>query len=140
MPEHIQFTIPITPKGQARPRMSVIAGHAHVYESTPAREYKEALVTLAAAYRPKQPFDEGVDVCIIFRFALPRSWPKRRQAAPPAHTSRPDLENLAKPILDALTRCGYWRDDSQVNRLTAMKYYAPIGDAGSVDVIVEAAC
>ena len=34
-----------------------------------------------------------------------------------------DADNLAKPVLDVCTKCGYWGDDAQVCRLTVDKRY-----------------
>lgn len=39
------------------------------------------------------------------------------------HTSKPDLDNLTKAVLDALTEVGFWRDDSQVYSASCSKYY-----------------
>ena len=40
---------------------------------------------------------------------------------------RPDLDNLAKGILDILTRALVWRDDGQVARLVLEKVWGPSG-------------
>lgn len=37
------------------------------------------------------------------------------------HTERPDVDNLVKAILDAMTRAGVWKDDAQVWLLTVSK-------------------
>lgn len=44
--------------------------------------------------------------------------------APRFHTSKPDCDNLAKAVLDALSDLGAWEDDRQVIRLTVCKEYA----------------
>jgi Holliday junction resolvase RusA-like endonuclease len=42
-----------------------------------------------------------------------------------AHVGKPDVDNLAKLILDQVTRSGnVWRDDSQVVSLTVHKFWA----------------
>ncbi len=40
---------------------------------------------------------------------------------------KPDVDNLAKLILDAMTKAGYWLDDNQVCDLRVTKYNSPIG-------------
>lgn len=57
------------------------------------------------------------------RVSLLWTWPGD-DVAP--KTTRPDLDNLAKLALDAMTAAGYWRDDSQVTELLAAKFTGPI--------------
>lgn len=40
-------------------------------------------------------------------------------------TQRPDLDNLSKSVLDALTDAGSWADDNQVTLLRLAKYNSP---------------
>ncbi len=39
------------------------------------------------------------------------------------HTVKPDVDNLAKQLLDAMTRMGFWEDDRQVVELAGRKRY-----------------
>lgn len=41
-----------------------------------------------------------------------------------AHTKKPDLDNMAKQLKDAMTRAGFWHDDRQVVSLRCSKLYA----------------
>jgi Holliday junction resolvase RusA-like endonuclease len=55
--------------------------------------------------------------------------PDRRHAllarqAPACHVSKPDIDNLVKSTLDALTGSGYWLDDSLVVDAVLRKRYA----------------
>lgn len=54
-------------------------------------------------------------------------------ATPPDNRVR-DLDNVIKPILDALTRCGVWSDDKLVVKLNAEKT-EPEKNAGRVRVL-----
>ena len=47
-----------------------------------------------------------------------------RADAPFHHSKKPDLDNLIKATLDAMTQAGAWRDDSQVSTIRASKQYA----------------
>jgi len=65
-------------------------------------------------------------VFLSLTFVMPRPKSNKNQF----HTVRPDLDNLAKAAMDALTDAGAWRDDSQVCSLNLVKIYAdelPIG-------------
>lgn len=65
-----------------------------------------------------QKIDEPVEVSIIFY--LPRPATVKREF--PAVT--PDLDKLARAVLDSLTTAGIYTDDARVVRLTATKLYA----------------
>lgn len=75
------------------------------------------------------PFGPGtaIDLKLDFYCAIPASyhaWKKRAiENNSVRHTKRPDIDNLAKQILDALTLAGYWDDDARVRRISAGKYY-----------------
>lgn len=69
------------------------------------------------------PFDCAVDVRIRFFLPRPKSAPGR--VIWPA--KRPDLDKLARAVLDGLTDGGAWLDDSQVVRLSLEKMYAAEG-------------
>ena len=51
------------------------------------------------------------------------------------HTCRPDVDNLAKPVEDALTGIAY-RDDSQIARLCVSKVYK---EPEGVEIVIYAA-
>ena len=42
---------------------------------------------------------------------------------PSPHTGKPDLDNLEKAVLDAITRSKLWKDDKQVSHKNTMKRY-----------------
>ena len=64
--------------------------------------------------------DGPVMVRITFYLARPKSAPKKRVV--PA--GRPDIDKLARAVLDGLTEGGAWLDDGQVVTLHASKVYA----------------
>lgn len=49
-------------------------------------------------------------------------------------TTRPDCDNLAKGMLDPMTKIGFWRDDAQVVDLRIVKRW---GDVAGIYVEVE---
>lgn len=125
----VKLNIPGTPQGKARPR--VVRGHAFTPERTRVCEdeirlaFKRAAVSrhwnIPLIRRPDQ-----IEVTITAFMPIPRSWTKAKQAAAldgqHPHTSRPDADNLAKTVLDALNRLA-WEDDSQIVRLIVEKRF-----------------
>lgn len=51
-------------------------------------------------------------------------------------TTRPDLDNLSKLLLDAATGAGYWVDDSQIVEMTCAKFH---GDMPGIAFRMESA-
>ena len=47
-----------------------------------------------------------------------------KASAPKRFTKKPDADNLAKAVLDALTQLGMWKDDSQICKLFVWKDYS----------------
>lgn len=135
MPTVIEVTIFGDPKGQPRPRaFARRMGSkfvARVYDSDVADEWKGAvdgaLLTRAISNELKMR-DGPFAVAMEFVFERPKSHFDarglvRRQRSP-AHLQKPDLDNLAKLILDRITRSGrYWNDDSQVVSLQVSKHW-----------------
>lgn len=69
----------------------------------------------------RDPFDGAVCVLITFLLLRPKSAPKRLVYP----VKRPDLDKLARSVLDGLTAGGAFTDDSQVVVLMADKRYGP---------------
>ena len=57
---------------------------------------------------------------------------------PPSSTGRYDADNRAKAVLDALTKIGMWKDDSQVVELTILKAKSQAKKPGFVKVQINA--
>ena len=61
---------------------------------------------------------------ISFHVPMPKSWgkKKRRELIASPHTSRPDIDNLAKAFMDAVLK-----EDCTIWHLTAVKYWSETG-------------
>ena len=137
----LAFTVTGDPKGQPRPRaFARKMGAIHVarfYDSDVADEWKRAvqIVVLDAAIVHKWPLTLG-PVAISMSFSLPR--PKShfgakglKPSAPVHHSGKPDADNLAKLVMDQITKSErVWRDDSQVVSLTVHKFWAVGAEQG----------
>jgi Holliday junction resolvase RusA-like endonuclease len=127
------------PKGQPRPRAFArkfgAKWSARVYDAATAEGWKSQVADAFAKQKPPgfQTFDGPVEVEMRFHFPRPkchlRSNGNVKQSAPHFHTCKPDCDNAAKAVLDALTQIGVWRDDKQVCRLLVEKTYS--GNAGA---------
>ena len=88
-----------------------------------------------------QRLDGPVLVEIALCFDKPKSAPKKRRTWPITRSSG-DADKLSRACLDALTDAAVFRDDSQVIRLIAHKYFtddpeAPLSIPGAVIAVQE---
>jgi Holliday junction resolvase RusA-like endonuclease len=125
------------PKGQPRARAfarKMGAKHvARMYDSDVADAWKRAVDLGIEREHRAQPLVldpvGAFDCKLMFFFRRPKSHYGKaghvKASAPVCHVSKPDADNLAKLVLDRITRGGrIWRDDSQVAKLHVEKYWA----------------
>lgn len=74
----------------------------------------------------------GGAVSVDLRFLLPRPKGKPGKPVSPYHVGKPDLDNLAKAIMDGLTGTA-WVDDRQVVWMTIEKAYLPADGVDPID-------
>jgi Holliday junction resolvase RusA-like endonuclease len=120
-----EITIDIEPIPQPRHRVTSIGGRARTYLPTkhPVHEYKRAI---AEAVKDWPRYKKGVPLWLSLRFdfAMPDSWSGRKRASQwlKLHAQKPDLDNLAKAVMDGMGNC--WHDDCQVARLSISKAWS----------------
>lgn len=125
MSEPLTIVVDGKPIGKARPRF----GKGNVY-TTPETEAYETHVGYVARreMRSRQPFKLPLVMRVMAYFEIPASWPEhQRQAAllgVVRHTRKPDFDNIAKVLADALNGIAY-EDDKQIVRFEIEKRYGP---------------
>lgn len=128
----LSFTLPITPTPQQRPRHARFGSQDVTYKSRSQKDNERTLEACLLPYRPKAPLSGPLELCFCAVFPVPVSWPAmRREAARRRgmwHTARPDADNLAKQLKDAMTRLGFWDDDRQVAACRMEKRYGGRGE------------
>lgn len=123
--QKIHLDIPGKPLGKSRPRVTR-RGITYTPKATAEREQLVRTVFLET-YRYARPFTCALRVSIEAVYPVPVSASKAKRADMMAGkiipTVRPDVDNVAKLILDALNKTAY-ADDSQIVSLTVSKRYA----------------
>lgn len=122
----IQFSVPGVPQGKARPRVTR-AGHAYTPQKTRAYEtvVRQCYLQTAGLW----PFPDGAALCvhIVASYPIPKGTSKKdRQSMLEGKilpTKKPDADNIAKIILDALNGYAY-KDDACVVSLSVIKAYS----------------
>lgn len=129
------------PVAQGRPKFSRICGHVTAYDPEKSKNYK-ALVRSEAQriYEMDKnfaPIDGPCSMTLTVGRSVPKSWSKKMKAmaikGEIRPTSKPDLDNYVKGILDAINTV-IVKDDSRVVGINAIKIYQ---SNPGVDIVIE---
>lgn len=136
-----ELRIPGRPYAQERHR----TGNGRTYNTQGTIDYRRAVwaVWTKARYAGAEPLEGPFVVEILCLYRRPKSRPKsvpleawatgRRVFRP----GRPDLDNLAKAVLDALQAAGAFKDDGQCVELSVRKAYTGHKEAPATLVTVR---
>ena len=117
------IVIDLPPKPKGRPRFTK---NGFAYTPSETRDYEDA-VKMLARIAVKRPLTRPIKMDITFYLPIPKSWSKTKIEAAKQGTvrptSKPDLDNLCKAILDALNDGIGYIDDKQIVELSARKLY-----------------
>lgn len=142
----IEFTVPGTPRGKQRPRV-LRSGGSFTPKQTVDYEAAVRLAFNTARWKAEREKNIHFDLSSIKRasvhfvayFPVPESWTKAKKESTygEPHTSKPDLDNIAKIILDSLNGVAF-PDDAMVTYTSAKKCYCREGEFPRVSVVVMA--
>lgn len=124
----VSFVIPGPPKGKARPQFSRAGNYVRTYTPEKTRKYEELIQW---AYRQarggKFEKDVPIDIRVFAYYPIPESTSKKKRGAMIDQiirpTKKPDADNVAKCVMDALNTVAY-HDDSQVVDFQFRKFYS----------------
>jgi len=114
------LTVMGPPTAKGRPRFARARGHAYTPASTRKAELALREAIRVACRRDR--WEPARGQCVLevgFELALTQAQ-QRKPHLPCPHVVKPDLDNLAKLVLDAANGL-LWLDDSQVVRIIAAK-------------------
>jgi Holliday junction resolvase RusA-like endonuclease len=119
----LQFSIPITPVPKGRPRLSRFG--TYTPEKTKRFE-NDVRLLVKSLIGNQQPLETPIEVFLYFRLPVPQSYSKKRTEAclsgSEKPSKKPDLDNLAKGVMDAFNGLIY-KDDSQIVEMHLTKVY-----------------
>ena len=96
---------------------------------------KKTLLVLLCANAPRQPFDGATEVKVDMVFPWRKSEPKyRKEKGKVPMTTKPDLDNLAKLLLDVMVDARYLTSDQIISKLTMEKSW---GDEVGITIQLE---
>jgi Holliday junction resolvase RusA-like endonuclease len=111
-----------------------MAANGHVYNPHTADSWKEEI---KACFCPcqKTTITAPVYLRVIFFLPRPKSLKDTGGISSIPHTKKPDLDNLLKSTMDAITELKIWSDDSLVFYIEASKWYGR--DKVGAQIIIE---
>lgn len=141
----MHFFVNATPKPQPRPRATKIGNHARVYNPKDADDWKTAVMAAAREAMNGAEALTGplrVDICFYLprpkgHYGTGRNAGKLKDSAPLWCDKKPDIDNLTKSTVDALTDIGLWHDDSQIVEQALSKTYAADPTGVGADFTIE---
>lgn len=100
--------------------VQIINGHPHYFIKKKVREVEALYADILRIHKPAglEPLEGPLRVRVFFYFPT-----KRPHKDGEPKTTRPDVENMVKVLLDQGTAVGYWLDDSQITDLRIVKTY-----------------
>lgn len=125
--EGIELLIPAIPIAQPRPRAVNVQGRSMLVSNPakhPVTAFKATCQLIARNEYQGPPLDGPISLTIVFILPRPKVKIWKKQPMPrERHNKRPDLDNLVKSVVDALSGL-LWRDDAQIYHVDASKFVA----------------
>lgn len=124
--------------GKERPRYSVKTHRMYTPKRTSTFEEKVKSAFLEKYSIQTEPTEKPLEAIIKVQFAPPESLSKKKKNTLlfTPYDKKPDCDNLAKTILDALNGLAY-KDDKQITYLSVEKLY---GTENKIEVDLEEIC
>jgi len=125
-------------KGRARVFRNKNTGRVHGVTPDRTRNWEAVAVEVFACHWDGAPTKDPVRLDIVAVFPRPRKYTRKKD--PPtriANPCRPDADNCAKSVMDAMQKAGVIRDDSQACAVSITKLYAAIGEGPRVEVTMS---
>lgn len=124
-----EFVVETVPKGKARPRFTRIGSQVRTYTPKATQDY-EWTITQEYINQGGDRFDYPyLEVDITAYFPIPKSTRKAdrllMESEKVPYNHKPDTDNIAKCVLDALNDVAY-EDDKQIVILRISKYYGKV--------------
>jgi Holliday junction resolvase RusA-like endonuclease len=124
----IEFVVKGAPVPKARPRAAMRGEYPIIYTPKNTVQFERYVKQIATEHAPPKPLTGAICLDLKFMVQRPQSLPAKIRY----NTKKPDIDNLAKSVMDALEGIIYERD-AQIVSLLVNKDYGP----PCCDIIIE---
>ena len=132
----VSFVIKGIPKVKQRPVFSTRGGNVRIYTPKSTATF-ENLVKIKAEEQFKHPLDGAISLAIRFYLPRPQRLIWKRKPMPEIYSDkRPDIDNLAKAVIDGLNGVAF-KDDGQIADLHITKKFHAGDEEPKTIVMVE---
>lgn len=122
-----EFTLDLVPVPKGRPRFRRFGNLITTYTPAATKKAEKAISDQIKALYSEPPIEVGCYLDLEFHFSVPKSYTRKKREMLAAdgwkHTIKPDCDNLAKTVLDALNGVLY-KDDDLIHTLNIKKRYS----------------
>ncbi len=130
-----ECVIPGAPIGKGRPRATKMGNHVRLYTPKRTADWERSSALIMKNEWRSAPLDNICSVSIIAVFPRPKRLLRKKDPEHRLwHSSKPDIDNVCKSVLDSLVMAGVIRDDTQVVFLSATSVYASKDEGPCVEV------
>ena len=118
MVQEITFEVYGLPIPKGRPRFARRGKFMVAYTDGKTKNAEDDFKLQSLKYKPEFPSQSPLRLHLEFYMVKPKSKPKKITE----WTTKPDIDNLQKLVMDSLNGI-YWLDDSQIVELSGIKKY-----------------
>ena len=136
-PKHQSGGIKVNMKPVSQQRHKARRAGNRIIMYDPSSKDKDRFKKECVKSAPKYPLEGAISVSMVFSMPRPKSHYRGgrfshllKNSSPSQHISRPDIDNIIKFYLDAMTGT-FWKDDACVCTVEASKIYS---NQGSVEI------
>lgn len=101
--------------------LRVFRGHAQFYEKKEVAEAKAELADKLLSHVPDEPYKGDIYLRVMWLFCKTSLSRKEQRTF---KSSRPDLDNMVKGLLDVMVDAGFFEDDSIIVKLELQKAWS----------------
>lgn len=115
----MEFFIPMEPPTTTFQAKQINWKKKVVYDSQEIKNIKQKFESYLYKFKPEKPLEGAIEFSTVWIYKS-----KTKETKP--KTTKPDLDNMNKLLQDAMTKLQFWKDDSQITRLTIEKWWGEV--------------
>jgi len=105
---HFFLPMKVPTKTFQEKKLRTVKGRAVLYTPPELMEIRQKYISALMPYAPPVPAEGPISLYLMFCFK-----DEKHKLGTPKIT-KPDLDNLEKGLVDCMTKCNFWNDDSQI--------------------------